>query len=53
MTPAQIESKKGEIMKLDSALQYLARFELLPEPSDAAKELRAVIAAQEWEKKKK
>lgn len=52
MTSAQLESKKGEIMKLDNALQYLARFELLPESSDAAKQLRAVITAQGWEKKK-
>jgi hypothetical protein len=53
MPPAKLESSKGEIMKVDSALQYLAKFKLMPDDAKAGKALRGVISKQEWEKKKK
>lgn len=49
----KIESKKGEIMAVNNALQYLTKFKIIPEGSKAGKELQAVISAQGWDKKKR
>jgi len=49
---AEIESRKGEIMTVNNALQYLTKFKILPEGSKAGKELQAVISARQWDKKK-
>jgi hypothetical protein len=48
----KLESMKNDIIKLDAALQYLTKFKLIPEASKAAQDLRAIITAQQWEKKK-
>lgn len=50
---AQIESKKGEIMHVNSALQYLVKFKLVPAPFAAADDLNTIVKANEWDKKKK
>jgi hypothetical protein len=49
---AKLESRKGEIIKVDSALQYLTKFKIISEEPKAAKELRDVIPKQGWNKKK-
>jgi Domain of Unknown Function (DUF1080) len=50
-TPAdQIESKKGAVMQLHNALQYLARFKIAE--LDAAGELQKLVKEREWDKKK-
>lgn len=50
--PDQLDSRKGEIMQVNSALQYLIKFKIIPDDATAAKELKAIVAAREWEKKK-
>lgn len=49
----KIESKKGEIMHVNSAFQYLTKFKLVPDSFTAAGELNAIVKANEWDKKKK
>ena len=49
----KLESKKGEILHVNSAFQYLTKFKLVPETFTAASELNAIVKAQEWDKKKK
>jgi hypothetical protein len=48
----KIESKKGEIMHVNSAFQYLTKFKLVPDTFTAAAELNAIVKANEWDKKK-
>jgi hypothetical protein len=48
----KIESKKGEIMHVNSAFQYLAKFKLVPDTFTAAADLNAIVKANEWDKKK-
>jgi hypothetical protein len=48
----KIESKKGEIMQVNNALQYLIKHNLLPADTQAASDLTAIIQANEWDKKK-
>ena len=50
-TPAdKIESKKGDVMQLNNALQYLAKFKIAE--FGAAGELQKLVKAREWDKKK-
>lgn len=49
----KLESKKGEIMHVNSAFQYLVKFKLVPEPFAPATDLNAIVKANEWDKKKK
>lgn len=49
----QLESKKGEIMRVNAAFQYLTKFKLVPDTFTAAGELNAIVKANEWDKKKK
>jgi len=49
----KLESKKGEIMHVNGAFQYLTKFKLVPDTFTAAGELNAIVKAQEWDKKKK
>ncbi len=44
----KIESKKGEILQFNTALQYLAKFKILAED----KELPQIVKANGWDKKK-
>ena len=48
----KVESRKGEIMQVNSALQYLIKFKLLPAETEAAQALAAIIKEREWDKKK-
>ena len=48
----KIESKKGEILHVNSAFQYLTKFKLVPDTFTAAGELNAIVKANEWDKKK-
>lgn len=48
----KLESKKGEILQVHNALQYMKKFNLLPAEFAATADLAAVVKAQEWEKKK-
>jgi hypothetical protein len=48
----KLAAKKNDIIKLDAAFQYLSKFKILAEAPEAAQELRALIVAQQWEKKK-
>ena len=53
-TPAnKLQSKKGEIMEVNNALQYLIKFQILPGDFAAAKTLNGIVKANEWDKKKK
>lgn len=47
----KIESKKGEILQVAKALRYLTKFKILPEDLEAAKDLEAIIKANDWEPK--
>ena len=49
---ATIPTKKGEIMHVNSAFQYLTKFKLVPDSFKAAAELNAIVKANEWDKKK-
>ena len=50
-TPAdQLESKKGAVLQLNSALQYLAKFKIAE--FTAAAELQKIVKEREWDKKK-
>jgi Domain of Unknown Function (DUF1080) len=50
---AQLEAQKGKIMQMNSALQYLSKFSILPQPLTATDTIMGIIKAQEWDKKKK
>jgi hypothetical protein len=49
----KLDSKKGEIMEVNNALQYLIKFQILPGDFAAAKTLHDIVKANEWDKKKK
>jgi Domain of Unknown Function (DUF1080) len=50
-TPAdKIESRKGDVMQLNNALQYLAKHKIAR--FGAADELQKLVKAREWDKKK-
>ena len=50
-TPAgQLESKKGDVLQLNTALQYLAKFKIAE--FSAAPELQKIVKEQGWDKKK-
>ncbi len=48
----KIESKKGEVLHVNAAFQYLTKFKLVPDNFKAAGELNAIVKAHEWDKKK-
>ena len=48
----KLESKKGEVLQVASALQYLVKFKLLPDEFAATSALSGIIKAQGWDKKK-
>jgi len=48
----KLEARKGEITKVDSALQYMKKFKLLPDTFAATQQVQDVIKAQGWDKKK-
>jgi hypothetical protein len=54
-TPAdKLESRKGEILEVSNALQYLiTKAQVLPADFEAAKILLGIVKANEWDKKKK
>lgn len=47
-----LNAKKGEIMQVHSALQYMKKFSLLPDDYAATGEIAAIVKKEEWEKKK-
>ncbi len=52
-TPAdKIESKKGEALQFQKALNYLTKFKILPEDFPAKKQITEIVKKQEWDKKK-
>ncbi|MCE9520245.1 MAG: DUF1080 domain-containing protein [Verrucomicrobia bacterium] len=50
--PAKIESRKGDIMELNNAVQYLAKYQFIPGDFAAKGELERIIKEQGWDKKK-
>ncbi len=50
---AEIEAKKGEITSVTRALQYLARFDLVPKNSPTITALTGIATTQGWDQKKK
>jgi hypothetical protein len=51
-TPAdKLEARKSDILRFHSALQYLAKFNILPADFTATQTLAGIVTAQEWEKK--
>ncbi len=48
----KLESKKGDIMTFNNALQYLTKANDLPADFAATKELAEIVKAQGWNKKK-
>ncbi len=48
----KLESKKGEIMAFNNALQYLAKAKDIPDGYAPAKELEEIVKAQGWNTKK-
>jgi hypothetical protein len=48
----KIEAKKGEIMHVNGALQYMVKFNLLPGELPLAAQLAAIVKEREWDKKK-
>lgn len=52
-TPAgQMEAKKGEIMQMREAVNYLMQFKFLPENCTAKPEIARIITANGWDEKK-
>lgn len=49
---AKLETKKGDVMQVNSALQYLVKFKLIPDDVAVKAALEAIIKAQAWDKKK-
>ncbi len=47
----QLEKAKGEILHINSALQYLSRFKIMPD-IDATRTLDDIVNQQEWEESK-
>lgn len=51
-TPAEkLESRKGDVMQVFSALDYLTKHKLTPQPFAARTELESIIKSQGWDKK--
>lgn len=48
----KIESKKGEVLQVHNALQYMKKFKLLPENFAATADIAAIVKEREWDKKK-
>jgi hypothetical protein len=48
----KLESKKGEVLTLQNALQYLGKHQLLPADFAATTAVAGVVKTQEWDKKK-
>lgn len=48
----KLESKKGEVMQVHNALQYMKKFKLLPENFAATADIAAIVKEREWDKKK-
>lgn len=48
----KLEAKKADVLQVNSALQYLLKFRLIPAQSTAATVLGELIKAQGWDKKK-
>jgi hypothetical protein len=48
----KLEGKKGEVLSFQSALQYLAKANVLPADFAAKAEVDALVKAREWDKKK-
>ena len=52
-TPAdKIESRKGDVMHVNGALQYLAKFNLVPAGYAPAKDLAQIVSEHDWDGKK-
>ncbi len=52
-TPAdKLEARKGDILRFHNALQYLAKFTILPADFTPTQTLAGIVKDQEWEKKK-
>jgi len=49
----RLESKKGEIMQVFSAFQFMTKFKFLPADFAPQAELQKIIKAQGWDKKKR
>ncbi len=49
---AQIESRKGDILELNNAVQFLAKYQFIPGDFAAKGELERIIKEQGWDKKK-
>ncbi|HSJ03042.1 MAG: DUF1080 domain-containing protein [Verrucomicrobium sp.] len=50
--PDKLESRKGEVLSFQTALQYLVKCEALPATFAAKGEIDALVKAREWDKKK-
>jgi hypothetical protein len=48
----KIESKKGEVLQVHNALQYMKKFKLLPDNFAATADIAAIVKEHEWDKKK-
>ncbi len=53
LAPAEVEARKGEITSVTRALQYLAKFDIVPKSSATISALTALAKAQGWDQKKK
>jgi hypothetical protein len=52
-TPAdKIESKKGETLQFQKALNYLTKFKLLPDDFAAKQQIAEIVKKNEWDQKK-
>ena len=51
LAPDAQEKRKGDITRINSALQYLSKFKIMPD-IEATKTLQGIIKAREWDKKK-
>jgi hypothetical protein len=51
--PADIESKKGEIMHVFGPVKYMVRWKFLPETFPAKVEIEKIIKDNGWDKEKK
>lgn len=48
----KLESRKDEVLQVHNALQYMKKFNLLPENFAATTDIAAIVKAQGWDKKK-
>ncbi len=52
-TPAdKIESKKGEALQFQKAINYLTKFKILPDDFAAKQQIAEIVKKNEWDKKK-